>query len=444
MGALLAGLTLAAGCTVHPAGEREERRAALSAGRPYEPPVDRRPVPPLPDRPTPDDLVRYALLTNADVERAYWEWRAAVEQVPIDGTQATNLAFTGSVGISHGRTSLSQTTITAGNDPMADIVLPNKLDAAARRALELARAAGKRFRQAQFDLRAKVISAYDDYALTAELSRLGRQNVGLLATVVAVTQARSRAGAAGQQDVLRAQNELDLARNDVAANDAQLPAERATLNALLNRPPDAALPEPPALPPSRPVPASDREVLILIARQNPQLLALADEAGSRRVGIEVARLLYEPDVSILASTDLKGIAQTVSPFITVPILKYEAIRASVAQAEADLRATEAARRQAIHDLSAQAVADLATLRDADRQLDLYERSVLPRARQIVTLGRSAYESGAASLLDVLDGQRSLVEIERLVAQLRAVRDRRLADVESLAATHLMAPLPAGR
>ena len=76
------------------------------------------------------------------------------------------------------------------------------------------------------------------------------------------------------------------------------------------------------------------------------------------------------------------------------ILKYEAIRASVAQAQANLRAAVAARHQVGRDLAAQAVADVATLRDADRQLDLYEGSVLPRARQVVTVSRSAYESGS--------------------------------------------------
>ena len=328
-------LLIVAGCTVHPAGEKAERQAATVAGRPYAAALDQRAAPALPAQPTIDDLVRYALLTNADVERAYWEWRAALEQIPIDGTEATNLTLNGSLGVTHGRTSLSQATIGAGNDPMADIVLPNKLDASARRALELARAAGKRFHQAQLELRAKVVAAYDDYALTAELSRLGQQNADLLATIATVTEARNRAGAAGQQDVLRTQNERDLARSDLAANDAQLPAQRADLNALLNRPPDAPLPPPADLPPARPFAASDADLLATIARQNPQLAELTDEVRSRQVGIEVARLLYEPDISIAANTDLQGVAQTVSGMITVPILKYEAIRASVAQARAN-------------------------------------------------------------------------------------------------------------
>jgi cobalt-zinc-cadmium efflux system outer membrane protein len=424
-------LVLSAGCTFHPAGEREERAAAQSAGRRYEIPIDRRAISPLPPEPAIDDLVQFALLSNADVEQAYWQWRSALEQVPIDGTQATNLALTGSLGISHGRTSLSQATIGVGNDPMADIVLPNKLDAAASRALALARAAGNRFRQSQLDLRAKVIADYDDYALTARFSRLDQQNIQLLSVIVTVTQARNRAGATGQQDVLKAENDLDEARNDLASNDAQLPAQRAALNALLNRAPQFPLPPPEHLPLARSFTVSESDLLAKIERQNLQLAEQTDQVSSRQADIQLARLLYEPDVSFSAGTDLQGIAQTLVGMVTVPILKYEAIHAAVAQAQANLRAADANRRQLSNDLAAEMVEAISQIRDADREIALYEHSILPRARQVVLLTRSNYETGNASLLDVLEGQRSLIDIERLVASTQVSRDKRVAQVETL-------------
>jgi outer membrane protein TolC len=425
------------GCTVHPQGERQERELATTAGKPYEKTVDQRPPATLPANPTPDDLVRVALANNPDVERAYWEWRAALEQVPIDGTQATNLAIFGSVGINNGKTSWGQTTLAAGNDPMADIVLPNKLDAAARRALEYARAAGKRFRKTQWDLRNKVLAAYYDYALTAELVRLGHRTVELLETTAMVSEARNRAGSAGQQDVLKAQNELDMARNDLASLEAQLPPQRAAVNDLLNRAPDAPLPIPDEMPTTRQLTDSDANLLASLDAHNPDLVELADEIRARQVGIETAKLQFQPDFSITAGSDLRGIAQTISGMITVPILKYEAIHAAVAQAEANLRATESMRRQTTNDTAAQAVTDLATLKDADRQLDLLRGTIVPRAERIVTVARTAYESGSASLLDLLDGQRSLLDMQRLLANLQTTRNKRLADIESLAAAGQM-------
>jgi cobalt-zinc-cadmium efflux system outer membrane protein len=434
---IIAALLLA-GCTVHPKGEREERDIAIAAGKTYEKPVEKRVIPPLPDRPSGDDLVRFALLNSADVERSYWEWRAALEQVPIDGTQATNLSLSLSSSVVNGSTSWGQTTITAGNDPMADVVLPNKLDAAARRSLEMARAAGKRFHKMQLELRAKVLDAYYDYALNAELIRLSQQNIDWLQIARTLADTRVRTGGGSQAELLKAENELDMAQNDLANLQAQLPANRAMINALLNRPALADLPVPDAVPSTGPVNGDDAAILGAIDSDNPELKALADEIRSRKVGIETARLQYQPDFSISAGTDLRGITQTLSSMITVPILKYEAIHAAIAQAEANLKAAEAARRQSKSDLAAQAISDLVTLRDADRQLSLLEQTILPRAKQIVPVTRQSYETGRGSLLELFDAQRSLLDIERLVANLRTMRNKRLASIESMGlnlATH---------
>jgi len=434
-------LSLAAvGCTVHPDGENQERQSALHAGAPYEPPIAQRQLPPLPDKPTVDDLVRYALQTNPDVERSYWEWRSALEQIPIDGTQATNLAISAGTILNRGSFSGDRTTIGAQNDPMSDIVLPDKLSAAAHRSLEAARAAAKRFRQAQLDLRSKVISAYDDYALTAEMIRLGNQSVQLLQATASITEARNRAASSSQQDVLKSRNELDLARNNVANLQSQLPAQLAALNALLGREASAPIAPPAALPPARPVQYSDQQLLDLLAKANPQLLALADEIRGKQQSIRLAKLQYIPDFSLSANTDLAGMAQNLSGMITLPLLRHEALDAAIAQAKANLRASEAARRRTKSDLAAQAIMDIATLRDADRQLQLFEQAILPRSRQEVALTRAAYESATATLLDLLDSQRSLIDTEQLVVTLRITRDKRLADLESLAAAPIQ-PAP---
>ncbi len=424
------------GCTVHPAGEQSERQAALDAGKPYESPADKRTGPSLPENPSVDDLVHYALLTNADLEEQYWQWRAAIEQVTIDGTQPTNLAISFGTTLNNGALALDRTVVTAANDPMTDISFPGKLSAAARRSLENARAAGVRFRKAEYELRRKVVSAYDDYALNAELIRLGEENIQLLEMTATITEARNRSGQGGEQDVLNAHNDLDLAKNDVANMRSELPAERAALNALLDRPATAAIAVPDSLPAMRPIAGSDQEVLDRAARVNPELVALADEIRGKREDIELAKLQYYPDFDVAASTDLKGITQSLLGEFTVPILRYEALHAGVLQAEANLRAIEAMREQTSNDLSAQLVDDLSTLRDADRQLDLLEHTILPRARGAVTLARAAYQSGSVSLLEMLDSQRSLIDMERLVASLVIIRDKRLAEVEAIDAGKL--------
>lgn len=418
-----------AGCTIHPAGEREERQAAISAGDRYKNASE---LPPLAENASPDEMVRYAMRSSADVEQKYWQWRAAIEQIPIDGTQQTVLALSLGTTLNRGQFAPDRTEFTAANDPMADIVLPGKLSAAARRSLENARAAGRRFREAEFELRRKVLAAYDDYALNAELIRLGERDVVLLKSTADITAAQSRAGMAAQRDVLKAGNEADLARNDLEALRAELPARRAVINALLNRAgANIAIPE--ALPAARPVAASDGELLERAARVNPELMAEKDEIRARYQEVRLAKLQYYPDFDLSAGTDLKGITQTLLGSITFPLVRYEALHAAVAQARANLSASEAMRRQTASDLGAQLIDVIATLRDADRQIDLLKHTILPRARQMVQLERTGYESGDGSLLDVLDGQRSLIDIERLAANLAVTRDKSLGEIEAIEA-----------
>ena len=94
------------------------------------------------------------------------------------------------------------------------------------------------------------------------------------------------------------------------------------------------------------------------------------------------------------------------------------------------------RRQVRNDAVAQTVMDIFTIRDADRQLDVFDRAIVPRARQSIVRARAAYEVGRLSLLELLDGQRSLIAIERLVANLRVMREKSVADLEAITARGL--------
>ncbi len=430
-------ILLLGGCTVHPPGEREERKAALAAGKPFEKPTASREQSPLPEHPTIEDLVAYAMHANGDLETHYWQWRAALEQVPQDGTQATTLNVALSSTIARGHTSSGMNSLALGNDPMTDIKWPGKLDAAARVALQNARAAGLRFRKAQLELQNKVRSAYYDYALSTELVRLAEANQQLLETTALVTEARNRAGTAGQQDVLRTRNDEDLGKNDIASLKAQLPAQLSALNALLNRPPLAPLSLPAGLPEVDRVEYDDAQLLALVTERNPELSALAAESRGREVAVRLARLQYVPDFNLSVGSDLAGITQSVLGQATIPILRYEALNAAIAQAEANLRAADSIRRQTSADLASQIITDVATIRDANRQLDLLEHTILPRARQAANVARTSYESARATLPDLLEAQRTSISVERLIVNLRVLRAKRVFELEAMTALRRM-------
>ena len=424
------------GCTVHPPGEREERTLSDAAGKRYETPPTSRSLPSLPDDPTPDQLVTYALLSNAEVEQSYWQWRSALEQIPQEGTQKTNLMITYSTMISKGTTAASMNSLGAGSDPMNNIVLPDKLKTAATVALEQARAAGIRFDKARFELRNKVLSAYYEYVLTAELARLEQANIDLLDLIVRVTQSRLSASFSPQQDLLKTTNERDMSKNELAGKQSKLLLQRAALNALLNRAPDAPLNSPATLPNPRNVPGDGADLLILASRNNPELRALAREAAAKAQAIRRAKQEYWPDFSVNVSTDLAGVTQSLMGSVMLPVLRHEAIDAGIRQAQADLHANEAMRRQTAHDLSSRVLGDLAMLHDAQRQIELYETTIIPRANNIVSTMQRSYAVGQTPMLDLLDAQRSLIALRKMLAELKMMREKQIVDLEAVAALGL--------
>jgi outer membrane protein TolC len=346
-----------ASCALHPRGEREERDLARAA---YPKP---QPAPLAADA-TLEQILDYAYATNADLERLYWDWVAAIEAIPQEASPMTNLAISVESMFEEGKTSLKQTTLGVGNDPMGNIPWPGKLSTAGRRALEMARAAGFRFQAGKLELRAKVLSAYYDYALLAESIRLKQSEVSLLGMAADGMAARVRTGGATSGELLAAQNARDLTASELMSLNSKIPGDEATLNALLSREPTTAIDLPGELPPARELPYTDAEVLAFLAERNPELAALAREAKANEQAVSLMRQQYIPDLGLTLSGDLGGMTRSIMAMLTVPIVRHEAIEASIRQAQAELAASRAMRRQTESDLRASAVLMLYDLRAA--------------------------------------------------------------------------------
>jgi outer membrane protein, heavy metal efflux system len=422
-----------AGCAIHPQGEKEERERIESAGASY---VRRAEPAPLPEKPGPDDYLRYAFLSNADLEARYWEWKAAIEQVPQDAS-LPNAAISFDYMFSGGTMKAwDRTTLGISNDPMTNIPFPTKLATAGRRALEAARAAGLRFEGAKFLLQGNVLSTYYDLALLAESIRIQEENVALLRVTVGQAEASVSAGTSSQQDLLKAQTELDLAQNELVNLRSRVPPTVARMNALLGRPPDAPVPLPDAVPAPRPLPLTDADLIRLGSERSPELAALAREVSGREEALSLARQAYIPDFG-LSFSFTGSVSQTVGGMLTVPI-RLEAIQAGVEQARAGIRAAQAARTQYARNLAATFVLNLYVLRNDERQVTLFDGTIIPRARQTVQIAQSSFAVGRIHFLELLDAQRTLLDVRLTVAQLRIEREKALAAIETWSAVDVEA------
>ena len=281
-GALLAGLA-----PRHPAALSIRGASGRSATWRARPGARRRPSrQPLAADASLEEILDYAYAANADLERLYWEWIAALEAIPQEASPGTNLAISVESMFEEGETSLSRTTLGVGNDPMARPALAGQ--ARHRRASGRSRwraPQARRFEAGKLDLRARVLAAYYAYALLGEnLEAQGERDLAPRDRR-RCPGARVRAGTASSEPRCSTPGtDRDLAANDLENLKARVPVKpgraqcapgpRGRRRRSISR---GNFPQP------RDLPYTDAEILAFLAERNPELAALAHEvaAGER-------------------------------------------------------------------------------------------------------------------------------------------------------------------
>ncbi|HEV8607112.1 MAG TPA: TolC family protein [Tepidisphaeraceae bacterium] len=427
----LVSLAAVSGCVLAPRGTKEEEAAAREAGRAYVQPFEQRTIPELPERADWRDVLQRAFLANGDLEAAYFEWAAALSRIPqVANYPNSNVAPSFSYMFSSERMkSFDRATLNVGFDPMENLAWPTKVAQAGKVALQEARAAGKRFEAMKFEIQRKVLTAYLDLALHEEQLRIQRDNVNLLRLLM--DSASDRVGAGGApQDLLRAQTQYRLAENQLATMHAEHVAMRSMLNGMLARDPQAQLELPRTLPMPRAVGADDAKLIAVGTENNPELARLAREVAGRQDALELARMAYIPDINPMAGFT-GGISQMIGAMVVLPTTIPE-IKGKIEESRAMLRSTEAMLRQTRSDRAASFVAALYSMRNAERQAAVFQQGILPRAEQTLASVRQAYAAGTATFTDLIDSQRTLLEVRLMIAEARMEREKRLAELEALA------------
>jgi outer membrane protein TolC len=141
-------------------------------------------------------------------------------------------------------------------------------------------------------------------------------------------------------------------------------------------------------------------------------------------------LAYIPDMNPMAAFN-GSVSQMVGAMVVLPTTIPE-IRGRIDESRAMLRSSQAMLRQARSDRAGSFVASLYALRNAERQVTVFRETILPRARQALASSRQAYSTGTGSFIDLIDAQRTLLDVRLMIADAWVERERRLAELEALA------------
>lgn len=420
------------GCTLAPRAAVDERKLMHEAGVPgqYATPFQQRELPEFPSAATWRDVLHRAFLANGDLEAAHARWRTAVERIDVAAAYPnTNITLGYSYMFSSERmTAFDRSTFSAGFDSMENLAYPGKTIQAGRVAFDEARAEGERFRQSKFDLQRRVLIQWTQYGLVSQQAIIRERDVELLRYLTDTAVARVRSGKP-VSELSRAQVALREAENALRNLEAERAGMRAMLNGMLARAPDEPL-SPPTTIELRPVWADDAALLAAAVDQNPELAALAREVEGRADALELARLAWIPDINPSAMFT-GAISQAIGAAIVLPTT-IPKIRGTIAASQAELRASEAMLRQGRRDRAASFVATLVAFRNAERQVRLYEDEIIPLAEQTIASTKAAYGASRADLVEFVDAQRVILEARMTLADAKAAREVRLAELEALA------------
>lgn len=422
---------LATGCMMKPQGAKEHEEQLEQAGAPYQQPFEQRELPELPTPANWQDVLQRAFLANGDLEAAYHEWRAANERVGIE-SYWPNSNVTLGFDYMFSKESMKawdRTTLSAGFDSANTLKLPMKTSKGGEQALEAARVAGHRFETAKFDLQRRVLSAYLDLALAEEQIRIGRENLELLKLVWETAANRVQAGGM-QQDLLKAQVEYQTAENELKNMEAEAQSMRAMLNGMLARDADAPLVLPGQLPVAREIVADDARLIEVALDRNPELAGLASQVAGREDALELAKMMYLPDISPTAAIT-GSVSQALGAMVMLPT-NIPVIEGEIKEARAMLRAAEAEARQVKRDRAGSFVSAMYLMRNAERQADFFVSRIQPATEQVLESTRQAYSAGTLSFVELMESQRMVLDVRLMVAEARVMREKQLAELEALA------------
>jgi outer membrane protein, heavy metal efflux system len=196
------------------------------------------------------------------------------------------------------------------------------------------------------------------------------------------------------------------------------------------RPADAALVLPGQLPEDRQIPVADDRLIAVGVEQNPELAGLAQQVAGRKDAVELAKMQFLPSINPTGAFT-GSVSQSLGAMVMLPTT-IPMINASIRESKAMLEASDAMLRQTRADRGASFVATLYALRSAERQEEFYRQTILPATRNLLTASRQDYVSGRVGLVELIDAQRTLLDVRRTAAQFHIEREKRLAELEELA------------
>ncbi len=386
---------------------------------------------------------KLALEQNPGIQSAQLRWRSALEKIPqaeaFPDPKASYTYYIESVetrvGPQEQAFALQQTLPWFGKRGLRGQVAAAK-----------AEAARQAFEQTRLDVLYQVRDAYYDLYFLQRSVDITEKNLELLTVLEETAQSRYKTGGP-MLPLIQLQTELGKLADRISTLRAMRPAYVARLNALLNRPETAEITGPTEISETR-LEVDEAELRRRLQQQSPALKRLQQQAESFARSETLARKDRWPDVTLgvkyIDTSDALGsgttgsgtdpVMATVSVNLPIWSSKYSAAETEAALAQ---QAVLAEKSELRNSLEARLATALFHYHDAERKIDLYRDTLIPKAEQALNVARQAFEGGKTDFISLIDAERMWLEFELQHERAHSERARQLALIEKIVGTPLL-------
>ncbi|MBI4000467.1 MAG: TolC family protein [Nitrospira defluvii] len=256
---------------------------------------------------------------------------------------------------------------------------------------------------------------------------LAAQNVTTVEEVLRTVNARIMAGEATSFDNMKAAVEVQKAKKEVARANNTLLVAKGRLNTLTA----GSLGKQFAIQGDFQTPkqAVNPDALAQAVEQHPAVRRQSKLAEQAEHTLRFEREARMPNISLLGSYHREAGDESLTAGLSVPLPLWYRRQGEIQTALGAKHRADAERLRAQNELE-QAITQYAQeVRTAQDQLQVFETGLLKQAEQTLTVARTSFRHGAASLLDVLDAQRVYRQTLLEYAQARADLSIALARLE---------------
>lgn len=255
--------------------------------------------------------------------------------------------------------------------------------------------------------------AYYNYAYLHASVILNRQHLELLKAIESVALIKYKSGDIDQNVLLQLQIEQGRLEDQIVELENLRKPLSTQIYALLGDSRRLAiLPWPEKMP--QPLDELDLEAMLTrLPFDNPELLALTAMIEAERTKVRLARKEAYPDVTLGIEhswMEMERDATSVMLSLNLPLWR-ERIKAGIREATERQISLEAEKQDRENTLRAEWEMQSHYYRDAKRKVTLYQSSLIPKAQQAIDVALKGFEAGRVSYADLLDAERSLLELK---------------------------------